>query len=188
MAVEKKPAARTRKPATKRPATPRKPAAKRPRAASAVKAVKAAKAPRVSKAPPALDVNEARRVKTREVALLVAAAALEKKAERIEIIDLGDKVDYADFVVLMSGRSDRQVQAIAGGVTQLLKERGHPSKAMEGYAQGQWVLIDFDDVVAHVFLEDARQYYDIEGLWMDAPRVSTEGARLPPVIPAARQA
>jgi ribosome-associated protein len=129
-------------------------------------------------------VNEARRVKTREVALLVAAAALEKKAERIEIIDLGSRVDYADFVVLMSGRSDRQVQAIAGGVEALLKARGYPSKAMEGYAQGQWVLIDFDDVVAHVFLEDARQYYDLEGLWMDAPRIPLADAGLAPMVAA----
>lgn len=112
----------------------------------------------------------------RELALLVAEAALDKKASRIEIIDVRDKVDYADFVVVMSGRSDRQVAAIARGIEEELKVKfGTRCAGVEGLPQGNWVLLDFGDVVVHIFHQDARGFYDLEGLWLDAERVEFEG-------------
>lgn len=112
----------------------------------------------------------------RELALLVAEAALDKKAGRIEIIDVRGKVDYTDYVVVMSGRSDRQVAAIARGIEEDLKlKHGTRCSGVEGLPQGSWVLLDFGDVVVHIFHQDTRGFYDIEGLWLDAERVEFDG-------------
>ena len=106
----------------------------------------------------------------------VAEAALDKKAARIEIIDVRGKVDYTDYVIVMSGRSDRQVAAIARGIEEDLKHKyGSRCSGVEGLPQGNWVLLDFSDVVVHVFHQEARGYYDLEALWLDADRVEFEG-------------
>jgi ribosome-associated protein len=112
----------------------------------------------------------------RELALKVAEAALDKKAARIEIIDVRGKVDYTDYVIVMGGRSDRQVAAIARGIEQDLKHKyGARCSGVEGLPQGNWVLLDFSDVVVHIFHQDTRGYYDLEALWLDADRVEFEG-------------
>jgi ribosome-associated protein len=123
--------------------------------------------------------EERRRDASRELALAVAAAGLDKKAERIEIIDVVGKADYTDFLVLMSGRSDRQVQAIAQGIEGAAEERGERSRSTEGMRQGQWVIVDFGDVLVHVFLEEERRHRDLESLWMDARRVPLENIIAP---------
>jgi ribosome-associated protein len=107
----------------------------------------------------------------REVATAIAAAGLEKKAIGLEILDVAGKVDYADFLVIMTGRSDRHAQAIAQGIEEVLKKKGVRPVAVEGLPHATWVLMDFGDVVVHVFQQDARQLYDIEGLWLDARRL-----------------
>ena len=115
----------------------------------------------------------------RALALKVAEAALDKKASRIEIIDVRDKVDYTDYVLVMSGRSDRQVAAIARGIEEDLKHKhGTPCSGVEGLPQGNWVLLDFGDVVVHIFHQEARGFYDLEGLWLDADRVELEGPQV----------
>lgn len=107
-----------------------------------------------------------------QLALAVAEAALDKKAIRIEIMDVRGKVDYTDYVVVMSGRSDRQVNAIARGMEEELKHKhGVRCVGVEGLPQGSWVLLDFGDVVAHVFHQDTRGFYDLESLFIDATRV-----------------
>ena len=112
----------------------------------------------------------------RDLALKVAEAGLDKKAARIEIIDVQGKVDYTDYVVVMSGRSDRQVAAIARGIEEDLKHKyGSRCSGVEGLPQGNWVLLDFGDVVVHIFHQDTRGYYDLEALWLDAERVEFEG-------------
>jgi len=108
----------------------------------------------------------------RQLALAIAGAGLEKKATGIEIIDVLGKVDYTEFLVLMSGRSDRHVHAIARGVEDDLRKQGNPPLSVEGLSSCVWVLLDFNDVVVHVFQQQARAYYDLEGLWIDAGRVS----------------
>lgn len=107
----------------------------------------------------------------RKAALLAAQAGLDKKAAGIEIIDVTGKVDYADFLVLMTGHSDRHVTAIAEAVDDTLGKNGFNAISMEGLPAAHWVLIDFVDVVVHVFEETARVLYDLDGLWMDARRV-----------------
>ena len=118
--------------------------------------------------------------RARQLALAIAGAGLEKKATGVEIIDVFGKVDYTEFLVLMSGRSDRHVHAIARGVEEDLRQQGKPPLSVEGLTSCMWVLLDFNDVVVHVFQQHARAYYDLEGLWIDAGRVSlpeTERAR-----------
>jgi ribosome-associated protein len=107
----------------------------------------------------------------RQLAIAIAVAALEKKAVGLEILDVAGKVDYADFLVIMTGRSDRQVQALAQGIEEALRKKAVRPLAIEGLPRATWVLMDFGDVVVHVFQDDARNLYDIEGLWMDARRI-----------------
>jgi ribosome-associated protein len=107
----------------------------------------------------------------RSTAAAIAAAAIDKKAVAVEILDVAGKVDYADFLVIMTGRSDRHAQALAQGIEEALRERSKRPVAVEGLPNGTWVLMDFGDVVVHVFQDEARQLYDIEGLWLDARRL-----------------
>lgn len=108
---------------------------------------------------------------SQRVALLAAQAGLDKKAVGVEIIDVTGKVDYADFLVLMTGQSDRHVTAIAQAVDELLARNGLSALSVEGLPQATWVLLDFVDVVVHVFHEEARNLYNLDGLWIDARRV-----------------
>ncbi len=108
---------------------------------------------------------------SKELALAIAAAGLDKKALGVEVLDVTGKVDYADFLVIMTGSSDRHVHAIATGIDEALRKRKIQPLSIEGLTAATWVLIDYDDVVVHVFQEDTRRVYDIEGLWMDASRV-----------------
>jgi ribosome-associated protein len=105
------------------------------------------------------------------IAILAAQAGLDKKAGAVEIIDVTGKVDYADYLVLMTGQSDRHVSAIAEAVDSTLGKNGFDAISVEGLPSGNWVLIDFVDVVVHVFQESTRSLYDLDGLWMDARRV-----------------
>lgn len=108
---------------------------------------------------------------SRKLALLAAEGGMDKKALGIEIIDVVGKVDYADYLVLMTGTSDRHCTALARSVEETLSKAGHKALSVEGLPQGNWVLLDFFDVVVHVFSDDARDLYDLSGLWMDADRV-----------------
>jgi len=107
----------------------------------------------------------------KRIALLAAAAGLDKKAEDIQIINVIGKVDYADYIVLMTGTSDRNVAAIARGIEADLAKESVSALALEGLPLARWVLIDFVEVVVHVFQSEWRQVYDLDGLWMDAPRI-----------------
>jgi ribosome-associated protein len=113
---------------------------------------------------------------SRDLALVVATAALEKKALAVEILDVVGKVDYADFLVLMTGRSSRQVDALAQAVEEACANKKQRALSVEGLPAAAWVLIDFGDVVVHIFQEEARGLYDIEGLWLDAARLPVPGA------------
>lgn len=110
-------------------------------------------------------------VEAQRIAILAAQAGLDKKAAGVEIIDVTGKVDYADYLVLMTGHSDRHVATIAQGVDEGLSMQGVQPISLEGLPAAQWVLIDFVDVVVHVFREDTRALYDLGGLWMDARRL-----------------
>jgi len=99
-----------------------------------------------------------------------AQAALEKKAEDVRIIDLRDRGSYTDFLLVVSGQSDKQLDAIAGEVEKALKLAGQKLIGSEGQSGGRWVLLDFGDLVVHIFHQEERGHYDLEGLWADAPQ------------------
>ena len=98
-------------------------------------------------------------------------AALDKKALMPVLINVSGMASYTDFIAIVSGRSDRQVDAIADGVIAAMKGRGRYLLGQEGTGSGRWTLLDFGDVVVHVFYHPVREFYDLESLWVDAPRI-----------------
>jgi ribosome-associated protein len=123
-------------------------------------------------AAPATVRTDSRRVREAADAAQVAIdAALDKKALMPVLIDVSAMASYTDFIGIVSGRSDRQVDAIADGITQAMKARGRLPLGQEGTGTGRWTLLDFGDVVIHVFYHPVREFYDLESLWVDAPRV-----------------
>jgi ribosome-associated protein len=111
---------------------------------------------------------------SRRTAVSAARAALEKKADDVVVLDLRGVSGYTDFLVIGSGGSDRQLEAIADSVETELSAQGRRAIGSEGQRGGRWVLLDFGDVVVHVFHADDRAHYDLEGLWADAPRIEVE--------------
>jgi ribosome-associated protein len=104
-------------------------------------------------------------------ALACARAAIDKKAEHVKILNLTQISGFTDYFIICSGMSDRQVQAISDSIEFQLGSAGMEILSIEGYAEGRWVLMDCGDVVVHIFLDALREYYDLEALWADAPRV-----------------
>ena len=102
---------------------------------------------------------------------LAVLAALEKKADELTLLKVGEFSSFADYFLICNGRSNKQVQAIADAIGQALKAAGAPALGVEGYREGKWVLIDADDLIVHVFHEPIRSFYNLESLWHQAPRV-----------------
>jgi ribosome-associated protein len=100
--------------------------------------------------------------------------ACTKKAFDPTLLDLTELCSYADYLLLLSGRSLRQVAAIAEAIEVGMKGKGHDAIGREGARGGQWILLDYGDLVVHVFYEPVRGYYDLEGLWVDAKRTDLE--------------
>ncbi|MEW6572859.1 MAG: ribosome silencing factor [Bacillota bacterium] len=100
---------------------------------------------------------------------LVVQAAEEKKAFDILILHVSKLTTLCDYFVIMSGRSTTQVKAIAEYIQDKLTEQGIPVPRREGFRKGHWVLLDYGDIVVHVFQEAEREFYGLERLWRDAP-------------------
>jgi ribosome-associated protein len=103
--------------------------------------------------------------------LLLARFALEKKACDLVVMEVRELTSIADYFIICSGRSDRQVQSIAQGIAENLGGSGVAPLSVEGANRGHWVLMDFSDVIVHVFYEPVREFYDLDGLWGHAPRI-----------------
>jgi ribosome-associated protein len=108
-------------------------------------------------------------VEAKELAQIAAELTLTKKAQDVLVLDLSGLSDVTNYFVVCSGESDTQVKAIADAVLDGARERGAKVWRKEGFENLQWVLLDFVDVVVHVFQPKIRAYYDIERLWGDAP-------------------
>ena len=108
----------------------------------------------------------------RPIAMMVAKAGLDKKAQDVTLFDVRGLSSYADYLVIMSVDSDRQAGAVADNVDAVMKAAGHAKVAVEGYETGTWIIVDYGDVVAHVMGRSAREFYDLDGLWADAPRTT----------------
>ena len=103
-------------------------------------------------------------------ALHCAQAALDKKAYDLVVLDVEALTSMASYFVICTGRSDIQVQTISREIEDALRQEGIRPLALEGVSHGQWILMDFGDVVVHIFYETVREFYNLEGLWVKAPR------------------
>jgi len=103
---------------------------------------------------------------------LYLEAASEKKALNLVALDVRDLTSIADVFIICSGRSNRQVNAIADSIVARLKKHKIKPLSVEGTRKGHWVLLDYGHVVMHVFYEPVRQFFDLEGLWADAKRIT----------------
>ena len=115
-------------------------------------------------------------------AMRALALGLDKKALEPILLDVRQLCSFCNYQLVLSGRSDRQVDAIADGIELGLKQEGLRPISSEGARSGNWALLDYGDFVIHVFLHSAREHYDLEGLWNDAPRVPIDvpaDARIP---------
>ncbi len=111
-----------------------------------------------------------------ELAEICAKVALDAKAEDVVIIDVRGLASFTEHFVIMSGRSTRHVQGLAESIENELRSKRVKTSRAEGLQEAMWVLLDFDDVVVHIFYHEQRKFYDLEGLWHEAPltRVSDE--------------
>lgn len=110
-----------------------------------------------------------------EIAMLAAAAAEEKKAQDVTVLDIRDVSAFADYFVICHGGSRTQVEAIATAIKKKCEEKNIRIKGVQGLQEARWVLIDIGDVVVHVFHRDERDFYDLERLWGDAEPVRITG-------------
>lgn len=104
-------------------------------------------------------------------------AVIARKAGRVVVLDVSELTSIADAFILCSGRSNRQVTAIAEYIEADLKSQGVRPLSVEGRREGHWVLMDYGDVVIHIFYEPVREVFDLEGLWIDAGRIVTDDMR-----------
>ena len=111
---------------------------------------------------------------TLEKAKLCGRCADEKKAQDVLIMELKGHTDIADYFVLGSGTSERHVRTISEYVEKTMKGQGIAPYSMEGYNEGRWVIIDFRDIIVHIFLGPLRDLYDIESLWIEAKQYRIE--------------
>jgi len=117
-----------------------------------------------------LAAGRTRKLTPLQLARLLRSAAAEKKAWDPVVLDVREQTSIADYFVICEGETDRQVRAIADGMVEAAKARGWRPLAVDGYEDAGWILLDFDSVLAHVFLPGERSYYDLESLWAPAAR------------------
>ena len=106
-----------------------------------------------------------------DVATILYETALDKKAEELVLLDVSKVSGFTDYFLIMNGRSTRHVQGLASALDEKLSRKRLTGNKAEGLEEGHWVLLDFDDVIVHIFYYEERTVYDLEGLWHDAPRV-----------------
>jgi ribosome-associated protein len=115
---------------------------------------------------------KAKEADSRERVLQCIQASQEKKAKDLIILNVKEISAFADYFIICSGTSDRQVRAIAAAIQENLKKAEILPLGIEGEAAGRWILMDYDDVIIHIFLESVRNFYDLERLWEEAPQMA----------------
>ena len=121
---------------------------------------------------------------SKQKAITAAQAALEKKASDLAILEVAELTSVADYFVIASGESERQVKAISQNVEKLLSARFRRSPQIEGAGTSTWILLDYGDVIVHVFKTDIREYYGLEKMWSDAPHIEIPDQDLPARLPS----
>ena len=111
---------------------------------------------------------------SKDKTLWCAQLAHDKKALDLLILDVHEQSSFTSFFIICSGTSDRHVQAIASHIEASGKQAGVYTLGMEGFREGRWILLDYGDIVIHIFHEPVRKFYDLERLWKDAPQIPFE--------------
>jgi ribosome-associated protein len=109
-----------------------------------------------------------------ELAQILAQTALDTKAEELVILDVRGLTTFTEYFLIMNGRSTRHVQALAEALEARLRSKRIKSTSAEGLREGLWVLLDFDDVVVHIFYHEQRKFYNLEGLWSEGKPIEIE--------------
>lgn len=112
-----------------------------------------------------------------EMAVMVIDALEDKKAEDIRVIDIGEVSVLADYFIIANGSNRNQIQALSDAVEEKLGRAGYPVKQMEGYENANWVLLDFGDIMVHIFDKENRLFYDLERIWRDGKAVEADDLR-----------
>lgn len=112
--------------------------------------------------------------KSKEMAKLAIQALEDKKAEDIKVIDISEVSVIADYFIIASGTNRSQIQAMSDNVEETLGRAGYPLKQIEGYQNANWVLLDFNDVIIHIFDKENRLFYDLERIWRDGKLIETD--------------
>jgi ribosome-associated protein len=107
-----------------------------------------------------------------EQAVFIAQAAQEKQAGEVLVLEVGAMTSLADFFVFASGESERQVRAIAAFIEKMMSTRYKTIPYIEGKETANWVLLDYGDIIVHIFKSDVRKYYALENMWSDAPQIA----------------
>lgn len=110
-------------------------------------------------------------------ALICVDIIRERKVTDLVLFEVGTLTSIADYFLIASGKSSRQVQAIAQHLQSRMKEEGFTRFGVEGERDGHWILVDYGDIVIHLFYQPVREFYDLEGLWVEAPRVNIDKDR-----------
>jgi len=110
-------------------------------------------------------------METLEKALLASEIIMERKAIDPVLFEVTGLTSITDYFLIASGNSSRQVQAIGRHLQKSMREKGQRIFGMEGELEGQWILMDYGDLVVHIFYQPIREFYDLEGLWSEAPRI-----------------
>ena len=111
---------------------------------------------------------------SKEMAKTALAGLEDKKAEDIRIIDISEVSVMADYFIIASGKNRNQVQALADNVEEKLHEAGVLPRQIEGYQTANWILMDFHDVIVHVFNEEDRMFYNLEKIWLDGKVIDSD--------------
>ena len=111
---------------------------------------------------------------SKKMALLAVEALEDKKAEDITIIDISEVAVLADYFIIADGSNRNQVQAMADSAEEALGRAGYDAKQIEGYQSANWILMDYKDIIVHVFSKEDRAFYDLERIWRDGKQISKE--------------
>ena len=111
---------------------------------------------------------------SKKMALLAVEALEDKKAEDITIIDISEVPVLADYFIIADGSNRNQVQAMADSAEEALGRAGYDAKQIEGYQSANWILMDYKDIIVHVFSKEDRAFYDLERIWRDGKQISKE--------------
>lgn len=124
-----------------------------------------------------------------EQAVFIAQAAQEKQAGEVLVLEVGAMTSLADYFVFASGDSERQVRGIASFIEKMMNTRYKTTPDIEGKEAANWILLDYGDIIVHIFKSDVRQYYELEKMWADAPQIPIPETShpFPPAVRASRE-